>query len=146
MVLCAGTIYGCGSQFPPPPLRQAPQGTTETQPHATLSQPPTATASPRCVPAAELPAAPRKVRDRKPPASELSKIRTFGGVLIYDVTIGTSGNVTDVQLERREGSKPSTRIADLWRTAIQDWKFEPTVVHNHAVPVCLTVDVIIHVM
>jgi outer membrane biosynthesis protein TonB len=76
----------------------------------------------------------------------LSNIRTHGGVLVYEVTIGTSGNVTDVRLVRhRERSGPSARIADLWRNAIQDWTFEPTVVHDSAVAVCMTVTVTIDV-
>jgi hypothetical protein len=76
----------------------------------------------------------------------LSNIRTHGGVLLYEVTIGTSGEVTDVGLlKRREGQKPSAQIANLWRDALRDWKFEPTVVHNIAVPVCLMVSVTIDV-
>jgi outer membrane biosynthesis protein TonB len=76
----------------------------------------------------------------------LSNVRTHGGVLLYEVTIGTSGNVTDARLvKRRERFTPSAQIANLWLDAIQDWKFEPTVIHNNAVPVCMTVTVTIDV-
>jgi hypothetical protein len=37
-------------------------------------------------------------------------------------------------------------MAALWRAAIHDWKFEPTIVDNKAVSVCTTVAVTIDVM
>ena len=99
----------------------------------------------KCVPVADLPNAPHKVHDRKPPESDLSDIRTQGGVLLYEVTIGTSGNVTDTRLLQSTGQRPSARIADLWHDAIQDWTFEPTVIADRAVSVCMTVAITIDV-
>ena len=55
------------------------------------------------VPVGRLPAAPRKIRDRTPNLS--AKIRgtaTHAGVLIFDVTIGASGEVTRVALDQAD--------------------------------------------
>jgi len=145
LVLSAGAIDGCGSQPPPQPAQRTPEGMVAPQPAATPGQRRLAVESPKCVPIRELPSPPRKVADRKPPWSELRKTRTHGGVLVYDVVIGTSGSTEVKLLERRKGARPSARIAELWRDAIREWKFEPTVLHDKVVPVCMTVTVTVDV-
>jgi hypothetical protein len=98
-----------------------------------------------CVPVARLPKAPRKVRDRKPPWSELN-VPTHGGTLVYNIVIGPSGDVTDVrQVKRGRSVEPSKIIAAGWLRAIREWKFEPTVVGGQQVPVCMTVAVTIDI-
>jgi hypothetical protein len=84
---------------------------------------------------AKLPKAPRKVRDSKPPWSELN-VQTHGGTLVYDITIDPSGDVADVrQATRGRSIGPSKIIADAWLRAIREWRFEPTVVGTERVPV-----------
>ena len=98
-----------------------------------------------CVPVAKLPKAPRKVRDSKPRWSELN-VHTRGGTLVYDVTIGRSGDVENVhQMKQGSSAAPSRVIADAWLRAIREWKFEPTVVDAQRVPVCMTVTVTIDI-
>jgi outer membrane biosynthesis protein TonB len=100
----------------------------------------------KCMPATELPVPPRKVRDRRPSWSEVRNIRTRGGTLVYEITIGTSGKVTDVRrVNRKRARSPAPRLADLWRRAIQDWQFEPTALNGTPVAVCMTVTVTIDI-
>ena len=99
-----------------------------------------------CVPATSLPAAPRRVRYRRPPNAEIENIQTSGGTLLYEITIGTSGKVTEVRrLNRKRAASPSLRLADLWQKALQQWEFEPTVVAGARVAVCMTVAVTIDI-
>jgi len=99
------------------------------------------------VPAADLTKAPRKVRDHKFELSnEMRRIRTHGGVLIYEVTISPSGAVSDVRLVKPADTQaPWPMLAEGWREAILDWGYEPTLVDNHPVAVCMTVTIMIHV-
>jgi len=85
------------------------------------------------------------VHDSKPRWSELN-VQTRGGTLVYDITIGPSGDVTDVrQIRRGRSAGPSKVIADAWLRAIREWKFEPTVVGGERVPVCMAVTVTIDI-
>ena len=98
-----------------------------------------------CVPVTRLRKAPRKVHDSQPLWSELN-VQTRGGTLVYDITIGPFGNVTDVrQIRRGRLAGPSRVIADAWLRAIREWKFEPTLVGAERVAVCMTVTVTIDI-
>ena len=73
-------------------------------------------------------------------------VQTRGGTLIYEITIGPSGDVTDVrEVRRRRPPAPSRLIAEAWLFAIREWQFEPTVVGSKRVPVCMTVTVTIDI-
>jgi len=85
------------------------------------------------------------VHDSQPLWSELN-VQTRGGTLVYDITIGPFGNVTDVrQIRRGRLAGPSRVIADAWLRAIREWKFEPTLVGAERVAVCMTVTVTIDI-
>lgn len=101
-----------------------------------------------CVALTNVAAAPRKLRDRKPELSaDLRAIRTHGGVLVYQVTIAASGNVTEARLAKPvDAEEPWPTLAEGWRVAILDWLYEPTVVNGKAVAVCMTTTVTIDVM
>jgi outer membrane biosynthesis protein TonB len=96
----------------------------------------------------DLAAAPRKLRDRKPALSDdVRAIRTHGGVLVYQVTIGASGDVTEVKLVKPvDTQEPWPTLAESWRAAILDWRYEPTVVNGKPMAVCMTATVTIDVM
>jgi len=88
----------------------------------------------------------RKVRDRKPDESDLRGIRTHGGVLVFDIRIGASGKVEDVRLVKPVGQEaPWPILAERWRTAISEWRYEPPTLNNKPVAVCLTISIIVHV-
>jgi hypothetical protein len=145
MAMCAAGACAPHSS----PGQDAPEGSVSSP--ARAAAPPNSplnVAEPaKCVPVAKLPAAPRKLRDRKPPSWEMSGIRTYAGGLTYDITVGTSGRVVDVRLVTRKRTRePSARLAELWRSAIHDWQFEPAFVGKEPVAVCMTVHVIIDVM
>ncbi len=73
-------------------------------------------------------------------------IRTHAGVLIFDFTILPTGSVSDVRLVNTiDRESPWPVLADRWRSAISDWQYEPAMVNNRPVAVCLTVTVDIHV-
>jgi hypothetical protein len=67
--------------------------------------------------------------------------------LIFDVTIGVSGSVTDVRLARVvDTGEPWPTLVDRWSAALPAWRYEPTIVNSQPVAVCMTVSVMIHVM
>lgn len=101
-----------------------------------------------CMALTDLAAAPRKLRDRKPELSDgLRAIRTHGGVLVYQVTIGTSGGVTEVKLVKPvDTQEPWPTLAESWRAAILDWRYEPTIVNGKPVALCMTATVTIDVV
>jgi hypothetical protein len=130
---------------------QSPTAHTEPAPEPRSSESvahPVAPPQPKraeCVPVAKLPKAPRKVRDSQPPWSDLN-VRTGGGTLVYDITIGESGDVTNVRrVKRGRSAGPSKAIADAYLRAIREWKFEPTVVDGERVPVCMMVTITIDI-
>jgi hypothetical protein len=76
----------------------------------------------------------------------MRNIRTYGGPVIFDAVINPTGTVTDVHPHRLRGRRrPSPRLEELWRKAIQEWRYEPTIVDGRAVPVCMTVAIMIDV-
>jgi len=82
----------------------------------------------------------RKVRDRKPELSDLRHIQTHGGVLIFKIRIEPSGSVADVRLAKAvDEQAPWPILAERWRTAISDWRYEPPTLDHKPVSVCLTV-------
>jgi hypothetical protein len=101
-----------------------------------------------CTPASDLRTVPRRLRYRQPEISDdLRAIRTHAGVLIYETTIGASGEVTEVRLAKPVDSRePWPTLARLWREAILDWRYEPTVVNGEPAAVCMHVTVTIDVM
>jgi hypothetical protein len=101
-----------------------------------------------CITLTDPAAAPRKLRDRKPELSnDLRKIQTHGGVLIYQVRIGASGDVTEVRLVKAVDTKePWPTLAKAWRAAILEWRYVPTIMSGRPVAVCLTATVTIDVM
>jgi hypothetical protein len=67
--------------------------------------------------------------------------------LVFAATIDASGNVVSVRLVNDIDTRhPWPTIADWWRSAIADWRYEPSTQHNKAVAVCMTVTVNIHVI
>jgi hypothetical protein len=59
-----------------------------------------------------------KVYDRKPDLSDLRAMRTHAGVLVFNVTIGPSGTVADVQLGKPvDAQEPWPTLAERWRVA-----------------------------
>jgi hypothetical protein len=90
---------------------------------------------------------PRKLHDSKPDWAAMRKIRTYGSPLIFDAVITPAGAVTDVRPHHLRGrQRPSPRLEELWRKAIQEWRYEPTIVDGRPVPVCMTVAITIDVM
>ena len=88
----------------------------------------------------------RKVRDRKPEESDVRGIRTHGGVLIFDIRVGASGQVEDVRLLKSVTQEPPwPTLAERWQKALSEWRYEPPTLDNEPVAVCLTVSIIIHV-
>lgn len=78
--------------------------------------------------------------------SDLNRVQTHAGVLVFAVTIGPSGSVADVRLVKDTDMRhPWPTLVDRWWSAISDWRYEPASVDEKPVAVCLTVTVNIHV-
>jgi hypothetical protein len=76
----------------------------------------------------------------------LRDVQTHAGVLVFAVTIAASGNVVDVRLVKNvDTRRPWPTIADRWRSAIADWRYEPPTLNDQPVAVCTTVSVVIDV-
>ena len=130
---------------------QPSQSATQEPKSQTQSWPPTTPVPPQppkpvaCIPVVKLPKAPLRVRHQKTAWSEIN-VRTHGGTLAYEITIGPSGDVVDLrQIERRGSKGPSATIAEAYSRAIRKWQFEPTVVGTQRVSVCMTVTVTIDI-
>jgi hypothetical protein len=107
---------------------------------------PAKASAPECVPANKLQTAPRKIRDRKPDLSDLLGVQTHAGVLVFEVTVGPSGSVVDARLVKPiDAERPWPIIAERWRAAIFDSRFEPATVDNKPVTACVTVTVNVEV-
>jgi hypothetical protein len=93
---------------------------------------------------ADLPSPPRRIRDGQPDLSDLHGIRTHAGVLVFDATITRSGSVTSVRLVSDGPTRaPWPTLIGRCRAAISDWRYQPVMVNNLPVSVCMTVTVII---
>lgn len=153
LVGCGAVNFACRDSLQPSPGQQAsPESVVDASPaRADPRRPgsvPQVSSTPACVPVPDRSKVPRKIRARKPELSATTRaMRTHAGVLVYEITIGVSGKVTDVRLvkpvDRRE---PWPTLAEAWRTAILDWQYEPTVVDSKPAAVCMTVTVMIHVI
>jgi hypothetical protein len=79
--------------------------------------------------------------------SDLRGVQTHAGVLIFDVTIDVTGTVTDVRSAKAvETQEPWPLLAERWRSAISDWRYEPAFLNGTPVAVCMIVSVNIDVM
>jgi hypothetical protein len=67
--------------------------------------------------------------------------------LVFDVTIDVTGSISDVRLAKPiDTRQPWPILAERWRAAISDWRYEPATVKGTPVAVCMTVTVNVHVM
>jgi hypothetical protein len=105
-----------------------------------------ATGAVECVRADDLPAPPRKIHDAKPDLYDLQGIQMQAGALLFDAMITPSGGVTGVRLVS-DGHMPAPwpTLIVRWRSAISEWRYEPVIVNNMPVSVCMTVTVSVHV-
>jgi hypothetical protein len=68
-------------------------------------------------------------------------------VLIFDIRVDPSGNVTHVRLARAvDEQAPWPTLAERWRNAISDWRYEPPTLDHNPLAVCLTITVRVEVM
>jgi hypothetical protein len=66
--------------------------------------------------------------------------------LVFDATILPSGRVANIRLVSRIDSEhPWPTIAERWKSAIAEWRYQPVIVNDEPVAVCLAVEVIVHV-
>lgn len=149
LVLCAAATFACRTEperprGQQPPAQSGTAGTLESASESDRENQPSP--APTCVLASDLPAPPRKVHDKRPDVSDLNRVQTHAGVLVFAVTIGPSGSVADVRLVKDTDTRhPWPTLVDRWRSAISDWRYEPASVDEKPVAVCLTVTVNIHV-
>jgi outer membrane biosynthesis protein TonB len=144
-------IACCASPHPAQqdePLRGRPVATVASE-AAQASSPGAGPTSPEraCVAVDDLAHPPKRSHGRQPDIPDrLRQVRTHGGVLVYNVTIGTTGAISDVQLAKpTDTEEPWPSLARLYRDAILDWQYEPSLVGGRPVSVCLTVTVLVDV-
>lgn len=150
LTACVTLMPACHAAPRALPEQQAPSvsegapGVLADSPRASSGR--ESSSAPKCVAASDLTAPPHKVYDRKADLSDLRAVRTHAGVLVFDVTIGPSGTVADVQLGKPvDAQEPWPTLAERWRAAIRDWRYEPSTQNDRPVSVCVTVTVTIHV-
>ena len=80
--------------------------------------------------------APRKIRDVAPRYPAIAQASRVEGVVILEAVIAEDGSVQDVRVLR---SKPLLDDAAL--EAVRQWRFTPTLLGGHPVPVVMTVTV-----
>jgi hypothetical protein len=92
------------------------------------------------------PDATAQTRDRKADLSDLRDIKTHAGVLVFDAMILPSGRVANIRLMSKiDTEHPWPTIAERWKSEIAEWRYQPVIVNNKPVPVCLAIKVIVHV-
>ena len=149
LVLFAAATFACRTESErfrgqQPPAQSGTAGVSASASQSAREN--QASPTPKCVPARDLPAPPRKVHDKKPDFSDLDRVQTHAGVLVFAVTIRPSGSVTDVRLMKDADTRhPWPTLVDRWRSAISDWRYEPATENGKPVAVCMTVTVNIHV-
>lgn len=115
LAVCITVALGCKARSARPPehtASAASPGLTSAMPASDCVRDPRVTL--------------RKLRDRKPELSDLRDTQTHGGVLIFDIRIDPSGTVADVRLAKSVDQQPPwPTLAERWRTAIADWRYEP---------------------
>jgi protein TonB len=79
---------------------------------------------------------PTKIRDVPPIYPPVAQSARVQGVVILEVTIGTTGLVQDARILR---SIPLLDQAAI--DAVEQWQFTPTLVNGQTVPVIMTVTV-----
>ena len=132
----------------PQPKPGATASTPTTSPPLPTSAPAVeASSPPACVRVGGSIPAPRKLHHKGADLSEGARnVSTHGGVLLYEAIIDEQGQVRDVHLVKPvDPAAPWPEIEQAWRTAIADWRYEPTLVNGKATRVCMTVSVLLHV-
>lgn len=144
LVLASYACKGTSQRVPLQPNESRSKtgaGSPSTQPNSDRA------ASSKCVRASDLPTPPRRITDQKPDLSDLQNIKTHAGVLDFDLVILPTGRVSDVRLVNSvDADHPWPTIAERWRSAISAWRFEPVILNDLPVAVCVTVTVNVHVM
>jgi TonB family protein len=79
---------------------------------------------------------PRKTHDVSPSYPSAARTLQVQGVVILETTIGPTGEVVDVKVLRSVPELDAAAIA-----AVEQWRYEPTLVDGVAVPVVMTVTV-----
>jgi hypothetical protein len=152
LIVWTATAVACSGPVPPeaaepPPHRERGAGPATGGGESSVGSSQREPVPLDCVMLSDLLVPPRRLRYRQAELpQEMATVRTHGGVLVYDVTIGPSGDVTSVRLAKPvDPMEPWPTLAETWRSAILDWSYEPTTVEGKPVPVCLTATVTIDV-
>lgn len=150
MAVCITATLGCkrGSARPPEHTGSSEsRDVTSAMPSSGFQPSGTREASPAADCVHDPRVALRKLRDNKPELSDLRNVHTHAGVLIFDIRIDTSGSVADVRLAKPvDQQAPWPTLAERWRKAISDWRYEPPTLDHEPVAVCLTVTVRVEVI
>jgi hypothetical protein len=102
--------------------------------------------APDCVSSERMKVRPQKIAGPQPDLTDLRGLQTHAEVLVYELTVLPSGGVTDVRLANEiDAMQPWPAIAERWRSAIAAWRYEPPIIDNEPVAVCVTVTVNVHV-
>ncbi len=79
---------------------------------------------------------PRKVHDVPPVYPAAARTLRVQGQVILEATIGATGEVVDVEVLRSVPELDAAAVA-----AVEQWRYEPTLVNGEAVPVIMTVTI-----
>ncbi len=79
---------------------------------------------------------PRKVHDVSPVYPSAARTLRVQGLVILEATIGATGEVVDVEVLRSVPELDAAAVA-----AVEQWRYEPTLVDGEAVPVVMTVTI-----
>ena len=79
---------------------------------------------------------PRKVHDVPPVYPSAARTLRVQGLVILEATIGATGEVVDVEVLRSVPELDAAAVA-----AVEQWRYEPTLVDGEAVPVVMTVTI-----
>jgi len=113
---------------------------------ASQSRQPRTEPAPDCIPSTSLKVQPRKVAGRQPDLTDLRGVQTHAGVLVFEITVLPSGRVGNVRLVTEiDPTQPWPAIAERWRSAIAEWRYDPGIVNNKPAAACITVTVNVHV-
>ena len=129
--LVAGTLAAACRPADQRPLTQSTEDGAASQVARTANKL-EALSSSKCVNASDLPAPPRKVHDSRPQLSDLRGRQTYSGVLLFEVTIGPSGDVINVRLVNTiDTQEPWPTIAARWKSAVSEWRYAPATVNKN---------------
>ena len=79
---------------------------------------------------------PRKIHDVLPAYPSAARALRVQGLVILEATIGPTGEVVDVEVLRSVPELDAAAVA-----AVEQWRYEPTLVDGEAVPVAMTVTI-----